>query len=229
MGTVIQFELFQAKAPEPEKKAPPTLKVGARYYYTGDMANASGMGVIVEMSPDVGWGVDFTGILNDGRCQLGLTQRDFNPGIGTRFVLQAGEADANEIAEMVTKNAIMEAEEKAKQTEAANKFAAEVERLKGEYPDLIQNSGGADVAKNIRKLLKAKFPKVKFSVRRDGNAIYVKYADGPDVKAVDEVAGMFEAGYFNGMEDIYEYERTPFTELFGSVKYVFVTMEGGKA
>lgn len=32
----------------------------------------------------------------------------------------------------------------------------------------------------------------------------------------------FEAGHFDGMQDCYEYRRTPFTEAFGDVQYIFI-------
>lgn len=47
------------------------------------------------------------------------------------------------------------------------------------------------------------------------------------MKSEVEVAFKYEAGHFNGMEDIYEYSRTPWSEVFGSVKFIFVG-EGGE-
>jgi hypothetical protein len=66
-------------------------------------------------------------------------------------------------------------------------------------------------AKNIRLELKALFPGVKFSVKSDrfsmGNSIDVSWVDGPVADEVDKVIGKYQGGHFNGMEDLYEYDR----------------------
>jgi hypothetical protein len=38
------------------------------------------------------------------------------------------------------------------------------------------------------------------------------------VKAITE---KYSGGYFDGMDDSYHHERSPFTEVFGSAKYIF--------
>ncbi|RYZ93150.1 MAG: hypothetical protein EOP06_02015 [Proteobacteria bacterium] len=81
------------------------------------------------------------------------------------------------------------------------------------------------VAKNIRLMLKKTFPGVKFSVRKDGSAIYVSWTDGPQDSSVDACVGSFKGGSFNGMDDIYEYSKSPFTQVFGSSQYIFTRRE----
>ncbi|MEI2263574.1 hypothetical protein OHC51_21695 [Stenotrophomonas indicatrix] len=79
--------------------------------------------------------------------------------------------------------------------------------------------------RNIRKALKAAFPKVKFSVRSDYSAARVRWTDGPTVAAVDDVVKRFKAGNFDGMTDCYEYSRSPFGDVFGSIQYTFTSRD----
>jgi len=62
-----------------------------------------------------------------------------------------------------------------------------------------------EVAKLIRKALKESFPAYKFSVRLEryagGSSITVSWTDGPTVNQVEQVAGVFEGSYFDGMID----------------------------
>lgn len=69
----------------------------------------------------------------------------------------------------------------------------------------------AAAAKAIREELKAKFPDHKFSVRSSsfsmGNSVDVLCPASLDPDKVDEVqaiAGKYQAGHFDGMNDIYE-------------------------
>lgn len=66
-------------------------------------------------------------------------------------------------------------------------------------------------AKEVRKDLKQNFPTTKFSVTSStfsmGNAVDIKWTDGPTTKQVDEVVCKYQYGHFNGMEDIYEYSN----------------------
>lgn len=80
---------------------------------------------------------------------------------------------------------------------------------------------------NLRELLKRNFPGVKFSVRKDGSGdtVNITWTDGPTRKMVDEIAGQFEGRRFNGMEDCEEIVSSDFTDLFGSLGYVFTERE----
>lgn len=133
------------------------------------------------------------------------------------------EAIAQKLAAAATKKALAEARE----TESKNLFAAEVARLKTapEYSHLKQvgenlYSSKAAVA-NIRTELKKHFPATKFSVRSDHSAVNIGWTDGPTESAVEKITNSYKAGSFNGMEDIYEYNRKPFTEVFGDINYIF--------
>ena len=79
-------------------------------------------------------------------------------------------------------------------------------------------------AKNIRIELKAAFPGVKFSVKSSrfsmGDSIDVSWIDGPNAAQVDAIIDRYQAGSFNGMEDLYEYSRDAWKDAFGDAKYV---------
>jgi hypothetical protein len=66
---------------------------------------------------------------------------------------------------------------------------------------------------------------VKFSVTSEsyagGNSVDVRWTDGPTAKDVEAVADRHAAGSFDGMTDLYEYDRdNTFADVFGSAKYV---------
>lgn len=67
----------------------------------------------------------------------------------------------------------------------------------------------AQAAKEIRQELKQFFPGTKFKVTSDnysgGNAVRVKWVDGPRSKEVEVVVGKYQYGHFDGMTDSYEY------------------------
>jgi hypothetical protein len=72
-----------------------------------------------------------------------------------------------------------------------------------------------DTAKLIKQELKATWPAVTFSVRTSRgagvSAVDVKWTDGPTEKQVNAVVGKYEAGHFNGMIDLYEYDKERYT------------------
>lgn len=139
-------------------------------------------------------------------------------------------ASVEEIAEAQTRLAIATARRKADTDEANRVFKAEKERLKGAYPELVladkEPYENKRVAANLRILLKKTFPKVKFSVRssRHGST-HVSWKDGPTKDQVEKITDKFKAGHFDGMEDCYKYQETPWTCLFGSVEYLNTSRE----
>lgn len=201
---------------------PVKLEVGAKVRYTGDMANASGKGAVIEVIPSA-WGTSYELALEDGRM-FNVEATSFDGGIGCRFFVIPGVADAEEIAGLMANVAIVGAKAKAEEDEEKAAYAKEVERLKVEYSYLEQGNGPAIAAKNLRKLLKEKFPGAKFSVTisrfSGGNSMSVKWTDGPTSDAVSEFSELFSGGSFSGQDDSYTYSRAPFAELFGSAKYI---------
>jgi hypothetical protein len=78
----------------------------------------------------------------------------------------------------------------------------------GDFPIVpapIEWLSAPEVAKLIRKDLKAAFPGVKFTVRSDrfagGSSVDVGWTDGPLAKAVDEVVDRYKAQGFDGSTD----------------------------
>ena len=92
----------------------------------------------------------------------------------------------------------------------------------------VQGSGAAIAAKNIKAELKIAFPETKFSVRSDRSSVNVSWTDGPTTNCVQSITSKYEEGSFNGMEDIYEYDREVDTS-YGSARYVFEEREIGEA
>lgn len=105
-------------------------------------------------------------------------------------------------------------------------YRAECERLKTapEYSSLSQDKKGAvQVTGNIRKELKAKFPGVKFSVRkRSYDSVSVNWTDGPTEEQIKEITLKYRDSYFDGMQDMSVSCSSPFNEIYGGVGYVFV-------
>jgi hypothetical protein len=89
--------------------------------------------------------------------------------------------------------------------------------------------GGVFVAANIRIELKAAFPGIKFGVRSDYNSVNINWLDGPTTKEVEAITTKYSGGYFDGMDDSYNYVRSPFTEVYGSAQYIFENRHYTKA
>lgn len=82
----------------------------------------------------------------------------------------------------------------------------------------------ARAAHAIKAELKSAFPTTKFSVVSDnfagGDAVLVKYEDGPLADQVRDIVSKYQYGSVNSMEDIYEYDNK--IEGLDQVKYVNV-------
>jgi len=95
--------------------------------------------------------------------------------------------------------------------------------LKLEKYENSKKSRHALAGANIRKELKHKFPNQKFSVTTDsfsgGTSLHVKWIDGVTEAEVQAITNKYEYGSFNGMEDIYEYDKDH-DGSYGEVKYL---------
>ena len=65
----------------------------------------------------------------------------------------------------------------------------------------------ARCAADIRRVLKAAFPAIKFRVTSSnysmGDSVYVKWTDGPTCDAVETLTARFSGGHFDGQQDMY--------------------------
>ena len=121
-----------------------------------------------------------------------------------------------------------ESEERRRQQEKEEEerlYAAECERLNlaPEEAALSKDKNGAvQVTSKIRKELKAKFPGVKFSVRkRSYDSVSVNWIDGPTEEEVKAVTDKYKDSYFDGMQDMSVSCASPFNRIYGGVGYVF--------
>jgi len=121
-----------------------------------------------------------------------------------------------------------EEEERRRRQESKDEvrqFKAECARLKTapEYAHLSQGKKGAvQVTGNIRKELKAKFPGIKFSVRKRGyDCVSVNWTDGPTEEQVKSITGKYRDSYFDGMQDMSVSCSSPFNEIYGGAGYIF--------
>lgn len=124
-----------------------------------------------------------------------------------------------------TDAAIFEATAKAKADEAKASYLRAFEQAIKDYPHLTrvgekEHGGGQFAAKNIRKELKAAWPKLKFSVKSDYNSLSVSWTDGPTRKQVEDIVEKYKCGGFDSMQDLTTYDPTAFTNLFGGATYL---------
>lgn len=232
------------------------LAVGQRMYYKGHSQSPSGYGLVVKVEkqpqglPPVkmfrfsGSGLKplddsyrYKVVLKDGRTISDVLPDDFGgtPQDRTRkFMLAAGVADQEEVAQSLSNAAMYvasvtakEAEQKARLEKAMD--AASQQGLEmGLVPEAVfrqERKRGSAAAHNLRTELK-RFG-IKASVTSDGsNAINVKLAADADeslVKQVNEIAAKYERGTFDGMTDCYEHNPSAWGRVFGCCDYVFVS------
>lgn len=122
------------------------------------------------------------------------------------------------VAQATRKRDREEAEEAKKQERAALPDKYKHLEKTGKY------AGRVLAARNIRIELKRAFPGVKFSVTSEaysmGNSIDISWTDGPTTKQVEAISNKYESGNFDGMTDCYNYEGSPFKDVFGESKYI---------
>ena len=203
--------------------------VGLGIVYRGDRANPSGCGAITDVQPCSWYKYTVTVTLEDGR-QSRLNPVSFTDHLGNRYRTNFKRHGAPYLAELSAARLAVEAADKAAKQAAADDKARQLRELPQQWPQLKtydpagKLNGPTLAAHNIRVLLKEQFPKVKFSVKSDrysgGDSIDIRWTDGPNTKAVEKIADQFEAGSFNGQEDIYEYAHSVFRDLFGDAKYI---------
>jgi len=122
---------------------------------------------------------------------------------------------------------------KEKRQREADEKEQETKRITTEYKHLKRiddkTSSHAMGAKNIRTELKSAFPGHNFSVRSEsfsgGNSIDIYWTDGPNTEEVETITRKYQRGYFDGMTDTYNFNRSPWSDIFGGAKYVHTHRE----
>ena len=80
----------------------------------------------------------------------------------------------------------------------------------------------AQTAKQIRTILKANFPGVKFSVTSEsfsmGDAVRISWIDGPKTASVENLTKGFMYGHFDGSDDSYKMSNV--NDSIPQVKYI---------
>jgi hypothetical protein len=131
--------------------------------------------------------------------------------------------------------AIQRAKDKEDREEKARLHKVDYDRhlseLRARYPWAKSGEGmtmHARCAANIREELKRTFPGIVFKVTSEsfsgGNSIDVRWKLGPTRKEVEAITDKYKAGSFNGMEDIYNYDKSACSDavsaVLGSIKYL---------
>ena len=82
-------------------------------------------------------------------------------------------------------------------------------------------SQSAQAAKEIKTILKAKYPTTKFSVKSDnfagGNSVDVQWVFGPTYNEVENIVKRRQYGYLDGMQDMYVHTGSALDVLPGGV------------
>lgn len=155
-------------------------------------------------------------------------------GIGFYYDLDAPRAIDEEIEQAIERanNFIREREEEKNRAEEESKRARE-EVIKKYGAIYDQPSGkyltdAVLVAKHIRQDLTNAFPGQKFSVRKtDYSTIWIEWKDGPTREEVEQIAGKHQRNCTRDRwnDDLWDYEDSAFTSVFGGVDYLFYNRE----
>ncbi len=133
------------------------------------------------------------------------------------------------IDQTIDKARLAREEADRKEKEASDARTQQRAALPAKYPHLTPMKNGicqrALGAKNLRIQLKWAFPSVKFSVTSKsysgGNSIDIYWTDGPLTEDVKKISDKYQEGNFDGMEDIYNYNReNVWPDVFGGARYV---------
>jgi hypothetical protein len=205
--------------------------------YSPDTSEAKA-GAITSAEKITRWGAELKIVVTyeDGTAAR-LDAKGFSDKSSARFArhrLDGRMHGAPYLAQLAAAVASKNAAETSAKERADQAHAQALQRLQAENPALMtwakakeagrKLGGHTMAAHNIRIMLKAAFPGVKFSVKSDsfsmGDSVDVSWTDGPTAAEVDAITGKFSAGSFNGMDDSYTYTSSPWGELFGSSKYV---------
>lgn len=150
-------------------------------------------------------------------------------GIGLYYDLEATPATDDEISAAIERGHAFERRQEEAKEAAAREWRQALEEVRQQYAGTFRpiREGtwvdAAHVARNIRQDLALHFPGVRFSVRKDGcDAVRIEWADGPTQEEVEAVTGKHEQACERDPwnDDLYDHKDTPFTAVFGGVRYI---------
>lgn len=173
----------------------------------------------------IGGNAEFDIVFDDGTESRGLPEAIL---YGVQWKIFDEIVSAEEIKAMREFATSEDARKDAEAKKEAEAFSAAVSALRADplYSELQQTGpentthGGKLVAINVRRQLKAAFPGTKFSVKSTYDSLSVTWTDGPTTAQVKAITMPYKAGYYDGGEDMYQFERSPWSSVFGSVKYI---------
>lgn len=224
------------------------VKVGMTVGYW-DMANPYREGVVVEIkktetekyllfggsSPMEKIEAEATVIWPDSwhRSFVSVNSLHFHEHAGFRLVekpLKSKEECEKLVAEYERMQPILAEERRRTAEEKQKKEEEQKEEFKKDFSYLVKQedsnfSSYALGAKNLKTELSRAFPDTKFSVKSEGYSmgcsIDVYWTGGPSREEVEKYANKYKEGWFDGMNDLYNYSDQVWTDVFGGAKYVF--------
>lgn len=159
--------------------------------------------------------------------QQHMDARSFEDKTGRRMArhrLDMRRHGAPYLAELAAAVASKKASDSSDKEMKQQAHAQQIQALAAEFPHLeradSKHGGGQLAARNIRKLLKAAFKGVKFSVTSDYNSARVRWTDGPTSEQVNDIVGRFDIGRSDTQSDYFYTEASAWSEMFGGVQYL---------
>jgi hypothetical protein len=202
--------------------------VGLGVNYSGDMANAAGTGAIVSAEACDLYGLKVGIMLEDGRAWR-TEPHSFSDSPGSRLALNWKSHGAPYLAQLSAAVAASKASKSSAEELKRQEHARQLETLAAEFTHLQRkgpsDNGGTFAARNIRTMLKAAFPGVKFSVKSDYSSVNVRWTDGPTDAQVNAVIDRFDIGRADHQSDYFYTESSAWSDLFGGVQYLFTNRE----
>lgn len=147
-------------------------------------------------------------------------------GIGFYYDLSAELFTMQDIERSINRALDVQTYEATKKKAEAEQREKDRQRFAELYPYLnkVEKYDEKAAVNNIRKLLKHKFPKVKFSVTSK-NSVRIRWTDGYLMEDVREELKKFDTGRFDSYQDLAYTESSAFNDLFGGVEYLFFERE----
>lgn len=134
-------------------------------------------------------------------------------------------SDCNKVNELLRIAKEKAEKERVKKEEEETRLKKEEQaRIEREYSFLTVLTDKYDqktAARNLRTLLKVKFPATKFSVKKDHHDSYtVSWVDGPTELQVNEITRLFKDEGWDGMTDSSYPIVTLFNQRYGGIGYI---------